>query len=326
VSALIPAVLLGGLMMVGCSKKPSSDVLAKVGTHEITVQDFEQELNWYVQNGQPVPERGALLDQLVGRELRQQKARALGLDKDPDVRRRCEAVLAAKLEELELRPRIEKAQVAPAEVQAAYQKEITRYTRPAKVHLALICVKTERSMKPEQLAAAEASLRRAREAALALPPGTRGFGSVAVDYSDDQASRYRGGDVGWFDRGLIEYRWPADVVAMGFALTRNGEVSDVIKSNDGFYLVSRLDWREPSVTPLEQVQNGIRGRLLGEKRRDAELAFNRELRNATPVDLFPQALVKLQYPTTTPVKTEQPLPPLLGGVAVSSSRGTPPAN
>src|SRR5438876_1008018 len=250
-------------LFTSCTRKPAANpnVLVKVGSHEITIQDFDREVQWYVKSRRPLPDKETVLEQMISRELRLQKAKASGLENDPDVRRRYEAMLAGRVEDLELKPQLEQLTVSPEEISAAYQKEIAHYSRPAKIRLALICIKTDRKATAEKILDAETRIAEARKAASALPIGTKGLGGAAADYSEDQASRYRGGDVGWFDQGRTEYRWPASVVVAGLALSKNGDISEVIRPTDGFYVVSRLDSREPVVTPFEQVQSSIQRRL-----------------------------------------------------------------
>jgi peptidyl-prolyl cis-trans isomerase C len=307
-------------LLPSCSKKsPNPNVLARVGNHCITVQDFEREAQWYEKSRRPMPEKEVLLQQMINRELRLQKAKAAGLENDPDVKRRYEAMLAGKVEDLELKPKLEKVEVSSEEIHAEYEKEITRYSRPAKLRLALVFVKANRKATPEQVADAEARITDARKVALALPAGTKGLGAAAADYSDDQASRYRGGDVGWFDEGLTEYRWPTEVVTAGLRLHKNGDISDIIKTTEGFYFVSRTDSRDPVVTPLEQVQASIQRRILGEKRQQAEAAFNKEIGAFAPVETFSKALSKVQYPSKALPKSDEPRPPALQGLTFSSN-------
>jgi peptidyl-prolyl cis-trans isomerase C len=305
---------LGAVVMLacspGCAKKPvETGVLVRVGTHAITVEDFQKEVQWRIQNQRPLPEKNALLEELVSRELHLQKARAAGLEKDPDVRHAYESMLAAKLDERELTPRLDAAKVSPEEVRGVFQENIAHYTRPAKVRLALIVLKTDLKMNPEKLAALEARMNEARTQTLSLPPNSRGFGRVAVDFSEDQASRYQGGDVGWYDQGQEEYRWPKEVIAAGFTLKAKGDLSEVIKSGDGFYLVSKLDSRDSVVTPLEQVQVSLQRKLLAGKQQQAQEAYAREMRTFAPVQTYPQALATLEYPTTTVAKAEGTVPP-----------------
>src|SRR6266567_924785 len=71
------ALLLVAALLPACSRKSvGPNVLARVGNHEITIQDFEREMQWYEKSRRPMPEREALLEQMISRELRLQKARA----------------------------------------------------------------------------------------------------------------------------------------------------------------------------------------------------------------------------------------------------------
>lgn len=330
-------------LLASCSKKPAANVIAQVGTRQITVDDFNQEIRWRQQRAQVLPEKQALLDEMITRELRVQKAKALGLDKDADTRRRYEGFLIGKLEEQELRPQLDAAKVPAQDIQDAFQKDIARYTRPAKVRLALVVVKTDPKMSADKLAEQEARITEARKLALALPPGTQGFGTVAANFSEDQSSRYKGGDVGWFDAPLPSsassssspsgstitqpyYRWPVEVVSAGLALPNKGDISEVIKTDKGFFIVARLDSRPASVTPFEQAQPAIQHRLLAEKRQQLQLSFDQQIRTSAPIQTFTQALAKVQYPAATLARAEETAPPLLPGATLSPHAKPSPAN
>ena len=300
------------LLTSGCQPKATApNLLAKVGSHEIRVEDFKREMEWRIKNQRPLPDKQSLLEEMISRELLLQKARAAGLEDDPDVRHSYENLLAGKLRERLLTPRIDALKVSTEEVQAVYEKNASQHTRAAKARLALMYIKTDHKMSPERLVEAEKRIEEARQLALALPPGTRALGRVAIDYSEDQASRYKGGDAGWFDQGQTAFRWPAEVVLAGFALKTTGEISQVIKATNGLYLVSKLETRDAVTTPLEQVQASLQRRLLTEKRQQTEVAFRQELRAAAPVQSFPQALSQVEYPPTVIAKSEEPLPPSL---------------
>ena len=311
----------------GCAKKAvNENVLARVGNHEITVQDFERETQWWQASRRPMPSRDALLEQMIHRELRLQKARAAGLENDPEVKRKYELVLASRVEELELRPALDQVKATQEEVQGAYEKDIARYSKPAKVRLALIYLKTDPKMNPDQLAEAEKRADAARSAALALPQGSKGLAGAAAEFSDDQASRYRGGDVGWFDAGRTEYRWPSEVVEAGLGLSRVGEISPVIRAKDGFYVVTRTDSRAPVITPLDQVRGPIEHRVVASKRQQTEEAFDQKLRSSATVQTFPQAMARVHYPNAAIAKADDSGPPALLQGATTSSNGKPPIN
>jgi len=295
----------------GCSeKKANPDVLAKVGNREITVSDFKAEIEWRKQNERALPDKEVLLGEMISRELALQKARSLGLEKDRDVQRTYEEILASKLKERELAARLAAVKISTEEAQADYQKNLQRYTQPAKARLALIQIATDRKMSREKTDELEARAQEVLELAKALPENVKNFDRVAVDFSDDQASRYKGGDVGWYDEGATLTRWPAEVMNAAFAL-KTGEISDVIKTGKGFFIVRKLDTREAVVTPLAQVQGSIEHRLLAQKRQETEAVFARELQTFAPVQTNEQAFAEIDYPKTTVATAPEFKPPAL---------------
>jgi peptidyl-prolyl cis-trans isomerase C len=226
-----------------------------------------------------------------------QRAKAAGLENAVDVRRTVEDVLIAKLKEAELEPKVAAAKVSPEEIRATYEKEIARFTQPGKAHLAMIYLAGNSKTQTNRLAEITARADEARRLALDLPTTVQGFGTVAADFSDDQVSRYRGGDAGWYATDQLADRWPKEVVAAGLALKNKGEVSDVIRAADGFYLVKKMDARPPVVMPFAQAQSGIERRLLTAKRARAEDEFRQSLRVAAKVQTDLQLLSQVDFPT-----------------------------
>ncbi|HEV2693594.1 MAG TPA: peptidylprolyl isomerase [Verrucomicrobiae bacterium] len=302
---LVCTALAVAALFAGCSKKPAADVLARVGDREITVADFKAEYERRQANRQPLPDRQALLDQMIDRETFLQQARAAGLDKSADVRRACEDILLDKFKAAQLEPKVAALKVTTEEVQATYDKDITHFTQPAKAKLAFIFIPVVAKADTNKLALAEARANQARQLATALPLTARGFGQVAADFSDDQVTRYRGGDAGWFTMDAIEDRWPATVIAAGFALKNAGDVSDVLRSKDGFYLVKKLDVRAVAVTPMEQVRPAIERRLLLAKHQETEQQFQSQSRQAVTVTTDAALLAATAYPNPTLGKTAQ---------------------
>ncbi|MGZ4974212.1 MAG: peptidylprolyl isomerase, partial [Limisphaerales bacterium] len=168
-----------------------------------------------------------------------------------------------------------------------------------------------RKMNAEQKAAVEVRMAGAEKAAKALADFAHGFGAVAMDFSEDQASRYRGGDVGWFEEADPLFRWPKEVVQAGMGLQQIGQISPVIRAGNGLFLVMKTDFRDKTVTPLAHVSASIQRRLLAEKKKQIEESFAKQLRLTTPVQTDVIALSQIEYPTTTVAQVEEKLPPAL---------------
>lgn len=145
--------------------------------------------------------------------------------------------------------------------------------RPATIEFRQVVVKPRPSDS-----AREAALARAQEA-LAELQGGADFATVARRFSDDQGTRERGGELGWFRRGRMV---PAFERA-AFAL-RPGQTSGIVESSFGFHIikVERVRGPErlarhilvrPEVSPAARAQT-----------RDRAEAVAQALRAGAPMD------------------------------------------
>lgn len=289
------------LFSTSCGKKSVPDLLAKVGSSEIRVTRFQEQM---ARRGGARPEaldKGALLEEMIDQEALYVKALQRGLHDDPEVQRAYRNLLIGKLKDRELTPQIEKAEITAEEIRTYYETNRARYIRPAKVRLAVLTLKTSPATSAENVSALRQRMTEARQKAMEpAAANERGFGALAIAYSEDQASRYRGGEVGWIeeDRG---HAWlsPA-VIAAGFALKQAGAVSEVLADPQGVYLVRLLERRNAEVIPVTEVEATIRQQLLTEKRRQLERAFVAQARAAVPVEIHPELLARITPPTAAP--------------------------
>lgn len=304
---------IGWLVLAGCSRSPAPDptILATVGDRVICAEDVQHEIAWRQSHRRSVPEPAALLEEMISQEALVQKARAAGLEKDPEFHRAWRSLLAAKIKERELVPRVEALQVSAEELRAAHESQVKQQTQPAKARLALVQIKTDPKMSESELAELRSRIEEARIQSLALTNSNNtGFSQVAVAYSEDQSSRYKGGDVGWFDEGQEHYRWPVKVIAAGFALGSTA-VSEVIRAENGFYLVKKLDTRAASITTPPLIEERLGRQLLAQKREQAEKAFFQDARSAVGVRTFPEALASLPVTPTSVARRTTDEPPSL---------------
>jgi peptidyl-prolyl cis-trans isomerase C len=308
-SALIVLALVVALS--GCSPKRAGQVLARVGDEVITTDDFKKEVQWRLDHNRPLPDKAALLDEMVAREISLQKAKALGLETNFDIQHNYREMLVGGLKDHELTPKVEAVKVSAEEIKAAYDRDIAQYTKPAKTRLALVYMKLDRKANAEQKEAVEARMVEAEKATKSLTDFAHGFGAVAMNFSEDQASRYRGGDVGWFDASEPLFRWPKEVVQAGMSLQQNGRVTPIVRTSTGLYLVMKTDYRDAAVTPLANVSASIQRRLLEEKKEQVAQTFTKDLRAAARVQTDAITLSQIDYPTTTVAQVEEKLPPAL---------------
>lgn len=303
------AALVASLLLVACSRQEPTVYPAKIGSGGITVEEFEQEVAYRRKANIPIVSKDTVLEEMVNRRVLAEQARAAGMEKEYEIKRAFEGILADRLRDKQIDVTTVSNTVSQAEIEARYQQEIKRYTQPAKARLALLTLQFPRTASAEQKKALEEKMAAARLKAMELPAETLEFGALAIDNSDDQISRYRGGDQGWFDEGA-ESRLPEEVSKAGFALEIGG-ISEVIRTTKGFFVVKKMDSRPAAVTPLEKIAETIRRRLLWEKKKDLEKNFVAEARRTLGVSLHPELLENISLQPTISTNQDEEAPPAL---------------
>jgi parvulin-like peptidyl-prolyl isomerase len=317
-----------GALCVSCSKEPeptrAPDVVARVGGTEITVADMEAEAARRRAIGRAVPDRDTLLDEMIAFEALLERAREAGLSEDPAIQYEFDKLLIARLKDRQLAPRLDDLDVNEETVKAEYEQRIDEFTKPAKTRLAALKISVHPNATAARRGEARARIEEARRRFIENPPAggrgpaAQGFGAIAIDYTDDQVSRYRGGDLGWLEAGTVLSQWPTEVVETGFSLGK-GDVSEIIEDENGFYLVMKADERPARVTPFERVRATLRQGLLAEKRIEVQDLFVTESIEQANVEKWAEALDAVDLPgqsamsKTAPAETLSPEFPNLEG-------------
>jgi hypothetical protein len=260
------------LLAAGCREQQSRElppnVIARVGDQDITRATFEQELQ---RRSRGAPDRFAapkaklaLLEELIRAEALYQQALTAGYDQNPELIADFKRILAAKYQEDQLAA-LAPPQVTEPEIADYYQRHSDRFGTPEKVRVAMITLKVPRAAT--RAARAEAAQRAATilaEATTAeIPDGT--FGLLAQTHSDDQVTRYSGGDLGWLTVGDSSAPYDPAVAAAIAKLTQLGEFAPVIETATAFYLVRLIERQPANIRPLTEVQDGIAYRVGREK-------------------------------------------------------------
>jgi hypothetical protein len=276
------------------------ELLATIGPRQIRTADFVREISRRGGSRQELLDRSALLHEMIVREALLVRARAAGLEKDPDFIREWQSLLIGCLRRRELEPRLADVAVSDLEIQAEYERDQAPFSRPAMRRLAILFVATHPQMDPEARARCQARIDEARRKVLAHAGSAalQGFGALAVEYSEDQTTRYKGGDLGWVEDGHDLGGYGPAVVRAGFALAKVGDVSDIIATDRGLYLVRLADLRPAQASPLEDVRERIRHLLWRDKQRQVEKDFVDRALSAVAVKIFEDALERV--PPTSP--------------------------
>lgn len=232
----------------GCGRKPETRVdesVATVGGTSIQLADLREEMARRLARG-AVVSPAEILDELILRESLVARARALGLPDDPELVLAWKRLLIAELKKRELEPRLKEAKAdaeSLSQPTAEAPDEAAAGRRIPQIHLAVLRQGFHAHTPEAKRQRLRESLEEARRRTARLPPDLADFGALAVEFSDDQATRYQGGDLGWLGENGQGLALDPRVFAAGLALRVVGEISPVTEGTDGYYLVRYLGRR-----------------------------------------------------------------------------------
>lgn len=248
-----------------------------------------------------------LLNSIVRSELLFAAARTAGYENDPEVIEAVKQAMVGKYLRDNLDPKLGQLKATDQEAEAYYQSHQDEFTSQASFHVALIKIAVSPKSTAEKRAELLKRAESARVEALALEPGVPAFGSVAIKYSEDQDSRYRGGDMGWLQAGAVDGRWDRVVADAIAALKTPGQISPVITAADGYYIVKLMETKGATVKPFAAVKDGVRYQVVQDKKKKIEHEFIEQLKSRIPVSVNKGLLETIELP----VQGKQAGPPAL---------------
>jgi len=284
-TALLPACLFSGLALAqtpaqtpapaaappppasapaAANPQPADPVVARVEGQEIRlsdVRDAAAELPDELKNAPPAMIFPLILDQLVAQKALVARARAEGLERDPDVRRR-----VARATEQELQQALLRREVAPAiteqALRARYDRESANRQGEEEIHARHILVPTE--------AAAKEALEEVRR------PGAD-FAEVAKRRSTGPGSE-QGGDLGFFKKSDMI----PEFANAAFAL-QPGQISPApVQTAFGWHVIKVEERRTAPAASFEDSQEALRQAAFEETVNGAV----ERIRNAARVERF----------------------------------------
>ncbi len=142
-------------------------------------------------------------------------------------------------------------------VETKYNNEVLAYRTKARVRARHI-------LKALPADASDADVAKARGVLLDLKSQIEGgadFGGLADEYTDDEATRGQGGDLGTFERGTHEAALDAAV----FKLKKDEITAEPVRTDRGLHLVQATEIIPPARKKLEEVEREVAAALLRER-------------------------------------------------------------
>lgn len=260
---------------------------------------------------QDMEQKRSLLDDLVYRAALVKAAEQAGMTTQPDLRRTLDQVISNRYLQENLRRVDQVPQISDAEVEQYYQAHSEDYVVPARKRVAMLKIAVAANAGEPEWSAAMTRMHEARKKALALDHGIAHFGALAREYSDDEASRWRGGVLGWIADGRSDrYSYDRAVIEATRALEQPGSVSEPLRGKDGVYLVRLVESEARQTRGLDQLASGIRQHLQQQRIEAAAKQFRERLMHDVGVEVRESELAAIQ-PLSAPGREERPQPPAM---------------
>jgi peptidyl-prolyl cis-trans isomerase C len=283
--AVMHAACEGGKGGAHASQKPEDmqEVLAKIDDTVITVGEFQDRINKqspYVRARYTSLERKKeFLDNLVRFEVLAKEAERKGLNKDPEVVRTMKQVMIQKL----LKDEFDKftlKDISDADCKKYFDGHTAEFNNPEETRVSMILVKDQ--------AAAKKVLADARIKGV----DNQGFRNLVQEYSTDQPTKERGGDLRYFDRNTKEM--PKEIVDAAFKLQNIGDNSEPVKTNGGVAILKLTGRRKAVNRTFDEVKEQIRNKLYRDKRQESMESYVKNLRDKAKITVDDAKLAKVQ--------------------------------
>jgi peptidyl-prolyl cis-trans isomerase D len=156
---------------------------------------------------------------------------------------------------LDLRKLRANTQIGDDVLGAYYNANLNQYKVENRVHVEHILFKTVGETDAEI-----AETRKKAEDVLKQAKQGANFEDLAKKYSEDDATKAKGGDLGW----IVEGQTVPEFQQAAFSLPK-GAISDLVKTQYGFHIIKVLDHENAHTKSFEEVRDSILGPMLDEK-------------------------------------------------------------
>ncbi len=237
------------------SKGSGREVVAIVGPEEITKDEITEALNMlpYKQRKiyQSSPEKmNEYLDSYINQKVLYSEALKRGIDRREEILEKTENFKKQLVGQALGQEILKNIEVSESEIQKYHEKNKRDFER---INISKIFIKTD----SENGITKQDALMKARSASDRAEAGDK-FEDIALEFSDDPASKKRGGKVGYINRGQL----PPEIEERIFDM-KEGEISKPLEVEDGFYII-KVD-EGSGFLPDGQVRRKIKSELINEK-------------------------------------------------------------
>jgi peptidyl-prolyl cis-trans isomerase C len=279
--------------------KKSGPAVARGDGVVITVDEFKSRLKEQSpiirSRFTTVERKKEFLDGLVRFEVLAAEAERQGLDQDPDVQNAVRKLMVQKLVQRYFQDGAGGKDIPEAELREYYEKNKAEYFRPARVRVGVVSFLAAPGT-PQRAAKSAAARKADAEIKAQVAKNPLAFGQLAQKLSEDEASRSVGGDLGFKSLEELTTAYGDKFAATIFG-QKDGTVSGVLESTQGFHVVRVAGRQEELNRPFEQVKDQLGARLSRERKQKELESWVKGLKEKARVRVDEAALEKIVVDT-----------------------------
>ena len=232
------------------------------------IKAYVDNLNDYLKARYNTPERKEeLMTKIVEGELVAMKAVKDGALDDPVLLSQIKNTIARFYSGTKMKLQIEESvKVTEDEMKKYYEEKKETFNTPARVKASHILIKFGDSRDKE---AARALAEKVAAEAVKSAKDTGSFAKLAEKYSEDDGSKKRGGDIGYFERTEEGGKMVKEFSDGAFALQNVGDISKPVESEFGFHIIKLTGKKDKVEKSFDDVKMNIENTLKTEKRKTA---------------------------------------------------------
>jgi len=188
--------------------------------------------------------------------------------------------------------------ITKEEQQQYYETHKDEFSQPEQIRLSEILVSTENKPADGDEAAQLEAAKAKASSLLEQIKGGASFEDVAKKESQGPSAA-QGGDLGYFKRGVLAKELEDKTFAM-----KAGEVSDVVRTKQGFIILKVTEHQEAGVPPFDKVAPRIQDAIYMQKLQPALREYLTKLREEAFIDIKPGYVDTAASPKETkPIET-----------------------
>ncbi len=258
-------------------------VLARIGDKVFTEKDLDAQIQGFPEDFrnmlQDPVHRKAFVEQIVRMEAFALAARDEKMDKTEEVREKLDESAKSVLSQFYLQKTCPTPpDPAPEEIEAYYKAHEELFRRGDMVRARHILIQVPEDAGED---AVNQAMEKAKTVRKQVDSG-ESFWKLAREFSDDPATKFKGGDLGYFIRERMEKPFSDAAFSM-----KKGETSDPVRSVHGFHIIQVEDRRSGEKQELTAAAPRIRAMMIQEKQRACVEKTFEDLKEKYRIEIMP---------------------------------------